>query len=251
MSGHSKWSKIHRQKEITDAKRGHLFTKLGRAITVAIRSGGGVADPDANFQLRLAIEKAKQLNMPKANIERAIQRGAGRGEGEALEEVNYEGFGPERIAVLVKTATDNKQRTGQEIRNLFTRGGGSLGGPGAVAYQFESVGYLVIEKPENAEEVVLKLIDWGAEDIEESEDEIEVYVKPDKLEAMRQKLQEMGLKLKSYELSMRPKNIVEIEDMQKAAKILNFMNNLQDHDDVQKVFANFDIPDEVIAEIKP
>jgi YebC/PmpR family DNA-binding regulatory protein len=239
MSGHSKWSKIHRQKEVTDAKRGQLFTKLGRAIAVAVRAGGGVTDPEANFQLRLAIEKAKQFNMPKVNIERALQRGAGRGEEGALEEVTYEGFGPEGIAVLAQATTDNKQRTSQEVRNLFEKGGGSLGGPGAVAYQFESMGLLVIEKPKNPEEALLKLIDLGADDVEEGDDEIEIYVKPENLEEMKQELQKQGLKLKSYELSMKPKNLLPVKEKQKAVKVLNFMDKLQDHDDVQKVSANF------------
>ena len=246
MSGHSKWSKIHRQKGITDAKRGQQFTKLGRAITVAVRAGGRVTDPGANFQLRLAIEKAKQFNMPKANIDRAIQRGAGKGEGSELMEITYEGYGPEGIAVLVEAATDNKQRTGQEIRNLFEKGGGSLAGPGAVSYQFESMGSLVIEKPRQAQEALLKLIDLGAEDVEEGDDEIEIYVEPEKLEDLKQSLQKEGFKLKSYELSMKPRNLVKITEKQKAAKVLNFMNKLQDHDDVQKVSANFDIPDEMI-----
>jgi YebC/PmpR family DNA-binding regulatory protein len=146
-----------------------------------------VSDPDANFQLRLAIEKAREFNMPKANIERAIQRGAGKGEGSELVEMTYEGYGPEGIAVLVEVATDNKQRTGQEIRNLFERGGGSLAGPGSVSFQFEPRGYLVIEKPKNPEETLLKLIDLGAEDVDENEDEIEIYVKQEELEVMKER----------------------------------------------------------------
>lgn len=246
MSGHSKWAKIHRQKEVADAKRGQIFTKLGRAIAVAVRAGGGVTDPDANFQLRLAIEKARSYNMPKANIERAIQRGTGKGEGSELVEMTYEGYGPEGIAVLVEVATDNKQRTGQEIRNLFERGGGSLAGPGAVSFQFQSRGCLVIEKPKPAEEALLKLIDLGAEDVEEEDEEIEIYVKPEQLEEMKQKLQEAGYQLKSWELMMKPKNLVAITDKLKATKALSFMEKLQEHDDVQKVFANFDIPDELV-----
>ncbi len=250
MSGHSKWSKIHRSKGIADAKRGQQFTKLGKAIAVAVRAGGGVTDSSANFQLRLAIEKAKQFNMPKANIDRAVQRGAGKGEGSELVEISYEGYGPEGIAVLVEVATDNKQRTGQEIRNLFEKGGGNLGGPGSVSFQFESNGYLEIEKPKQAEETLLKLIDLGVEDVEEGDDEIEIYVKPEQLEEMKQKIQQAGYKLKSWELAMKPKNLVEITDKQKAAKVLNFMEKLQDHDDVQKVSANFDIPDDVLEQIE-
>ena len=249
MSGHSKWSKIHRQKEVADAKRGQLFTKLGRAIAVAVRAGGGVTDPEANFQLRLAIEKAKQLNMPKANIERAIQRGTGKGEGSKLEQITYEGYGPGGIAVMVQTATNNKQRTGQEIKNLFEKGGGSLGGPGSVSFQFESMGLLVMEKPKNPEESLLKLIDLGAEDVDESEDEIEVYVRPEKLEEMRQAIRQEGYKLKNFELTMKPKNIVAIKEKSQASKVLNFMNKLEDHDDVQKIFANFDIPDEIVNQL--
>ena len=250
MSGHSKWSKIHRSKGIADTKRGQQFTKLGKAIAVAVRGGGGVADPNANFQLRLAIEKAKQFNMPKANIDRAVQRGAGKGEGSELVEISYEGYGPEGIAVLVEVATDNKQRTGQEIRNLFEKGGGNLGGPGSVSFQFESNGYLEIEKPKQAEETLLKLIDLGAEDVEEGDDEIEIYVKPEELETWKQLLQKEGFNLKSYELLMKPKNLLKITEKQSAAKVLNFMNKLQDHDDVQKVSANFDIPDDVLEQIE-
>lgn len=249
MSGHSKWATIHRQKETTDAKRGQVFTKLGRAIIAAVRTGGGVIDPNTNFKLRLAIEKAKQFNMPKANIERAVQHGAGKGEGSGLEEIVYEGYGPEGIAVLVEVATDNKQRTGQEIKNLFEKGGGSLAGPGAVNYQFSSMGYLVIEKPQNAEEAVLKLIDFGAEDVEETEKEIEIYVKPDQMEEMRKKIQEEGFSLKSFELTMKPKNILEINNKEKVSRVLNFMSKLEEQDDVQKVFANFDIPQEIIEQI--
>jgi len=249
MSGHSKWATIHRQKEVTDAKRGQMFTKLGRAIIAAVRTGGGVTDPESNFKLRLAIEKAKQFNMPKENIERAIQRGGGKGEGGELAEITYEGYGPEGVAVLVEVATDNRQRTGQEIKNLFERGGGSLAGPGAVNYQFSSMGYLVIEKPPQVEEAVLKLIDLGAEDVEETEKEIEIYVKPDQLEEMRKKIQNEGFSLKSFELTMKPKNIQEINDQEKASRVLNFMSKLEEHDDVQKVFANFDIPQEIVSQI--
>lgn len=241
MSGHSKWSTIHRQKEVVDAKRGQVFTKLGNAITVAVRAGGGVTDPNTNFKLRLAIEKAKQLNMPKDNIERAVARGGGGAGGGNWEEVTYEGYGPGGIAVVVEAATDNKQRTAQEIKNLMERAGGRLVGPGAVAFQFERAGLLTLIKPENAEEAILQIIDLGVEDVEEAPDAIEVYIRPESLEEIKNKLQKAGFTVSRFEIVLRPKTTVVISDPQQTQRVLAFMEKLEDQSDVQRVFANFEI----------
>lgn len=246
MSGHSKWSTIKRQKEANDAARGQLFSKLARAISIAVKTGGG-ENPDTNHKLRMAIDKARANNMPKVNIERAISKGTGGG---ALEEVTYEGFGPAGIAVIVEVATDNRNRTGQEIKNLFERGGGRLAGPGAVSFNFEPKGLLVIEKKADSDEQMLALIDLGVEEIEEMEDGIEVYVESGNLSDLKKKLEEQGFKITSSELVRKPKNFQVISDKETASKILSFLDNLEEQDDAQKVFANFDIPEEIIKEIQ-
>ena len=245
MSGHSKWSTIKRQKETTDIKRGKIFSKLAKAITIAASDG---IDPNTNFKLRLEIEKAKQANMPKENIERAIAKAGGEaGEGQ-LEEVIYEGYGPEGVAVIAEAATDNRNRTTAEIKNLFERVGGRLGGPGAVAYQFQPMGLITVEKFTNPDEQVLKIIDLGVEDVEEAIDAIEVYTLPKNLSQVRDKLVQSDFQVLNVELVKQPKNEVAINRPEKAAKVLKFMDNLQEHDDIQKIYANFDIPEEVLKE---
>lgn len=238
MSGHSKWSTIKRQKEATDKKRGLVFSKLAKAISIAAREG---ADPESNFKLRLAVEKAKQANMPKQNIDRAIKKGSGEGEKERWEETVYEGYGPAGVAVMIETVTDNKNRTTSEIKNIFERGGGRLAGRGAVGYQFEKVGMITVKKPEKVEEAILTIIDLGVEDVEEAIDAIEVYTKPEKLDEAAKKLQKANFSVQDKELVMRPKMIIKITEKDKKEKILKFMDQLETHDDVQKVFANFDI----------
>jgi YebC/PmpR family DNA-binding regulatory protein len=246
MSGHSKWSTIKRQKEATDIKRGKTFSKLAKAITIAAREG---ADPEANFKLRLEIEKAKQANMPKENIERAIAKASGgAGEGQ-LEEVIYEGYGPEGIAVIAEAATDNRNRTTAEMKYLFERGGGRLGGPGAVSFQFRPMGLITVEKKGKPDEQILKIIDLGVEDVEEATDVLEVYVSSANLGEVKEKLKEGGFKILSAELVKQPKNEVQIGSPQKAGKVLKFMDNLQEHEDIQKIYANFDIPEEVLKQI--
>lgn len=245
MSGHSKWSTIKRQKESKDAHRGQIFTKLGNAITVAVRAGGGIGDPEKNFKLRLAMEKARSLNMPKDTIQRAVKRGMGSKEGGDWSEIVYEGYGPEGMAVMVEAATDNKNRTTSEIKNLFERGGGSLTSPGAVSFQFKKSGLITVEKTSNVDEQILNLIDLGAEEVEEASDVIEIYIKPEQTHEMRNKIERAGFKVLSEELIMQPVNWVKIEEKSKAEKVLKFMEGLEEHDDVQKVYANFDIPDEV------
>lgn len=240
MSGHSKWATIHRQKEVKDAKRGNLFSKLARAITLAAREGGG--NPDGNIKLRVAIDKARESNMPKDNIERAIHLAQGGG---ALEEVFYEGFGPGGIAVIVEAATDNRNRTGQEIKNIFERGGGSLAGPGAVLFNFENKGLLVVKKALDVEGQMLALIDAGVEDVEETPDGIEVYTQPDKLAEVRGKIEELGYEVITSELYMKPKNLITLTDKRDASRALAFLESLEEHDDVQRVFANLDVPDQL------
>ena len=245
MSGHSKWSQIKRQKEKTDIKRGLTFTKLANAITIAVKQGGGIADPDQNFRLRLAIDAARASNMPKDNVERAISKAGG--EGEDLQEVTYEGFGPYGVAVLVEVLTDNRNRTGQEIKNIFERGGGSLGGPGSVSFNFEQKGQILIKKEANPEDQMLKLIDAGVEEMEETDDAIEVNVAQNKLREVVEIIKKSGLEIISFELVQKPKNFQIISDPEKVSKTLTFLNSLHENDDVQNVFANLDVPDEALV----
>lgn len=246
MSGHSKWSTIKRQKEATDIKRGKIFSKLAKAITIAAREG---SDPESNFKLRLEIERAKEANMPKENIERAIAKARGEGEEGQLEEIIYEGYGPEGVAVIVEAATDNRNRTTAEVKNIFERGGGSLGGPGAVSYQFKPMGLITVKKSDNPNEQILKIIDLGVEDVEEASDALEVYTQSKGLGQVREKLIENGFEVLSAELVQQAKNEVFINQPQKAAKVLKFMDNFQEHDDIQRAFANFNIPEEILKQI--
>lgn len=246
MSGHSKWSTIKRQKEATDIKRGKIFSKLAKAITIAAREG---SDPESNFKLRLEIERAKEANMPKENIERAIAKARGEGEEGQLEEIIYEGYGPEGVAVIVEAATDNRNRTTAEVKNIFERGGGSLGGPGAVSYQFKPMGLITVKKSDNPNEQILKIIDLGVEDVEEASDALEVYTQSKGLGQVREKLIENGFEVLSAELVQQAKNEVFINQPQKATRVLKFMDNFQEHDDIQRAFANFNIPEEILKQI--
>lgn len=239
MSGHSHFATIHRQKELNDAKKGKVYSKMGREISIAVRTGGGT-DPNFNYKLRVIIDKAREFNMPKSNIERAINSAAS---GDVLEEMSYEGFGPGGIAVIVQAATDNKNRTAQEIKNAFERAGGSLAGPGAVSFNFENKGLLILAKDADPQTQMLKLIDFGIEDVEEVEDTLEVYVAPDRLSEMHKKLEEGGFTIKQAELYMRPINWMTVTDANTAQKAMNFLEILDELDDVQKVFSNLDIPD--------
>jgi len=236
MSGHSHFATIKRQKAANDAKKGKVFSKMAREIAIAVKTGGG-ADPDSNYKLRIIIDKARSYNMPKTNIERAISSGMGGG---ALDEINYEGFGPGGIGVIVKVASDNKNRTAQEMKNIFERAGGSLAGPGSVSFNFENKGFILVENNENVEEQTLKLIDLGIEDIEETPDGIEVYVQPEKLGEIRKKIDELGFSVKETELYMKPKTYLELKGND-AKKALEFLDSLDDHDDVQAVYSNIDV----------
>jgi YebC/PmpR family DNA-binding regulatory protein len=246
MSGHSKWSQIKRQKGANDVKRGAIFTKMGREIAVAARAGGG--DPDGNFRLRLAIERARAINMPLDTIKRAIEKATGGGEGEQFEEIMYEGYGPGGVAIIVETATDNRNRTAADVRSILTKAGGQLAGSGSVAWQFEQRGAITLAPGGNLEELELIAIDAGAEDIDSTGDQVEVFTKATELEAVRRALEAAGVKIESAELSMVAKNTVEL-DAPKARQALRLIELLEDHDDVQRVTANFEIPEEVMAEV--
>lgn len=247
MSGHSHYATIHRQKELKDAQKGKTFSKLAKEIAIAVKSGGGT-DPASNFKLRMVMEKARAANMPKDNVDRALSRG--QSGAETLEESTYEGFGPNGVAVMVTTATDNRNRTGQEIKNLFERAGGSLGGPGSVSFNFETKGFMLAKKAGNPEELMLELIDLGVEDVEETADGIEVYTAPDKLSQTKKKLEEAGFSISEFEIYMKPKNLITISNKADAQKALSFLETLNEHDDVQKVYANLDVPEDLLAQIK-
>jgi YebC/PmpR family DNA-binding regulatory protein len=248
MSGHSKWSTIKRQKGVTDAKRGALFTKVAREISVAARQGGG--DPEANYRLRLAIEKARSVNMPSDNIKRTIDKATGGGEAEQFEEIIYEGYGPGGVAVLVEAATDNRNRTAAEVRSIFTKTGGQLAGSGAVAWQFEPRGLIAVARGGlDPDEVALTAIDAGADDVDtEDPQTIEIYTTPGDLERVRIALDGAGVPVESAENTMIAKQTVEL-DSARARQALRLVELLEDLDDVQRVTANFDIPEDVFAEV--
>jgi YebC/PmpR family DNA-binding regulatory protein len=247
MSGHSKWSSIKHKKAATDARRGQLFTKLARAIAVAAREGGG--DPDANFALAAAIEKARGYSMPKDNIQRAIDRGTGAGGGtEQIERVVYEGYGPGGTAILVEALTDNRNRTGSEIRHAFDKHGGSLGEPGSVAWQFESRGVVVVDGERYSEDDLLAAIDAGADDIAADGDLLKVTSEPRALAAVRAALEDAGVEIQSAELTMEPKAVVQVDSEAEARALLKLIEELDDHDDVEAVQANFDIPEALLEQ---
>jgi YebC/PmpR family DNA-binding regulatory protein len=247
MSGHSKWSTIKRQKGANDAKRGALFTKVAREIAVAARLGGG--DPDANYRLRLAIEKARSVNMPADNIKRTIDKATGGGEAEQFEEMVYEGYGPGGVAVLVEAQTDNRNRTAAEVRSMFTKAGGQLAGSGAVAWQFEPRGLITIARNGvDADEVALAAIDAGAEDVDSDDEAIEIYTSPGDLERVRASLEGTGVAVESAESAMIAKQTVELDEA-RARQALRLVEQLEDLDDVSRVTANFDIPEELFAEV--
>lgn len=246
MSGHSKWATIKRQKGANDMKRGQIFTRLSNAITVAVREGGGIADPEGNFRLRLAVEAARTANMPKENIERAILKAAGKHEAN-LEEVAYEGFGPGGFSVVVETFTDNKQRTVAEVKNAFEKGGGSMGAQGAVMYQFERKGLIIVGKNGKLfDEIFLVAVDSGAEDVEDADEEVLIYTKPEDLAKSRSFLIGKGISLKNAELIYKPIVLSQIADKATAEKAIAFLEKMEDLGDVQKVFANFEIPQEYL-----
>ena len=247
MSGHSKWSSIKHKKAAVDAKRGKLFTKLIREIMVAARVGGG--DVETNPRLRGAINTAKAANMPSDNIERAIKKGTGGLEGVHYEEVHYEGYGPNGVAVLAQCLTDNKNRTASEIRNIFTKKGGSMAGAGSVAWIFEKKGLIVIPESQAGEDQLMEIaLSAGAEDISSSNGKFEIITDSANFEAVKHSLERAKIHPESAELTMIPKNQVSLTP-DKARAVLALVEALEDHDDVQNVYANFEIPDEVMKEL--
>ncbi len=240
MSGHSKWSTIKRQKGAKDAARGAVFTKLGNAIAIAARAG---ADPDMNFSLRLAIDKAKAANMPIANIQRGIDRGSGKLGGEQIQEVLYEGYGPGGVAVLVECATDNVNRTYPEVKLAFSKNGGNIAEKGAVAFQFDHKGMIRVKG--GGDELMLQVLDAGAEDFEDEGEESVIYTEKNNLAKVRDALKEAGVEILEAELAYVPNNTVEVTDPEVARKIMKVMNALDDLDDVSNTYVNFDIADGV------
>lgn len=243
MSGHSKWSTIKRQKGAKDAARGAVFTRLGNAIAVAAKSG---ADPDMNFTLRLAIDKAKAANMPLANIQRSIDRGSGKLGGEQIQEVMYEGYGPAGVAILVECATDNLNRTYPEVRLAFSKHGGNIAEKGAVAFQFDRKGMIRVKG--GGDDLMLQVLDAGAEDMTEDGDESIVYTDPKELAKVRDALKEAGVELIEAELTYVPNNTVEVTEEAAAGKIMRLMDALESLDDVTNTHVNFDIDESLISE---
>jgi len=245
MSGHSKWKTIKHQKGVADAKRSQVFTKYGREISVAARQGG--PDPENNPRLRLAIDRAREQNMPKDNIERAIKRATGEGGEAAIEEVVYEGYGPGGIAILVHALTDNRNRTVSEVRNVFARAGGNLGEAGSVAWLFETRGVITVDANGlEPDDIALRAIDAGADDVQVDAGAVEIYTKPELLDAVRRALSESGVPVASAEISQVPKSTITL-DARKAEQALRLLDALDSLDDVQRVASNADFPEEVLA----
>jgi YebC/PmpR family DNA-binding regulatory protein len=249
LSGHSKWSSIKHKKGAADAKRGKLFSKLARSIIVAAKEGGG--DPTNNLALANAIEKAKSYSMPKDNIERAIAKGSGSGaDADAFEAIVYEGYGPEGVAVIVEALTDNRNRTASEVRHIFTKFGGNLGTTGAVAWQFERRGVVLVSTDGvDEDELFLAAADGGADDLEADGDVFQVTSAPENLAAVRGAIEGAGFPIESAELSLLPKNTVAVDDEGKARQLMRMIDALEDDDDVQEVYANFDIPEQVLEAV--
>ncbi len=244
MSGHSKWASIKHQKGVTDARRGQLFTKLTREIIIAAREGG--SNPEANFRLRLAIQKARDSNMPMDNIERAIKKGSGELEGASLVELALEGYGPSGTAILVTALSDNRNRTIQEVRNVFSRHGGNLGESGCVSWIFDAKGLITIKtEGADADALALEAIDAGAEDVKEESDYIEIYTKPEELELVRKALEKKKLDIASAELSKVPKTLTPLDE-KAALQTLKLLDKLEELDEVQHVFSNADFPESAL-----
>ncbi len=247
MSGHSKWSSIKHKKALTDAKKGQQFTKMAREITIAAREGGG--NPDGNYRLRLAIEKARDVNMPQENIKRAIQRGTGELGGAQMEQLRFEGYGPHGVAILVETVTDNRNRTSSDIRNLFSRAGGNLGTTGSVGWMFSRQGEIVVDaNGKDPDEIGLEAIDVGASDARVDGKTIDIVTDPAKLEAVQQALKKKGYKIDSAEVTMNASQLVALNETT-APPVLKLLDALEEHDDVQSVYSNIDVPADVMERI--
>jgi YebC/PmpR family DNA-binding regulatory protein len=248
MAGHSKWANIKHRKGAVDAKRGKIFTKLIKEITVAARMGGG--DPAANPRLRSAIAAAKAVNMPKDNVERGIKKGTGELEGVSYEEILYEGYGPGGVAVLVECMTDNRNRTVADVRSFFSKANGNLGESGCVSWMFDKKGSIMIDKETIDEEKLMDIaLEAGAEDVVDEDGVFQVLTAPEDFETVREALENDGIAYSEASLSMIPQNVVEVNDEKTATQLMKLIDNLEDNDDVQHVHANFDIPDEIIEAI--
>ena len=248
MSGHSKWSTIKRKKGAIDAKRGKVFTRLIKEITVAARSGGG--DPEGNPRLRSAIATAKTENMPKDNIARAIKKGTGEIAGEVYDEIMYEGYGPGGVAILVECLTDNRNRTVADVRHYFAKNNGNLGESGCVAYMFDKKGLILVDKSTVEEEVLMDAaLEAGAEDVVEEESEFQIFTAPEEFDDVRGALEKAGIGFLDASVSMIPQNTVEVVDEKIARALMKLMESLEDHDDVQNIYANFDIDDDLMEQL--
>lgn len=251
MAGHSKWANIKHKKAKSDEKRGKEFTKVAKEITIAVRSGGG-GDPEANSKLKLAIQKAKAINMPNDNITRAIKKGTGELDSDMLEEIVYEGYAPGGVAVMLEIATDNRNRTASEIRHYFSKNNGNLGETGCVAWMFNRVGLISIARENIAmdeEEFMLKALELGAEDVRDEEEQFDVITSVDTFLDIREALEEDGLTIDEADIVMLPENTVEIDDVDVAARIIKLIDLLEDHDDVQNVYTNMSVTDEVMEKL--
>lgn len=244
MSGHSKWANIKHKKAKVDAQKGKIFTKLGRELIVAARAGG--ADPGNNFRLKIAIDNAKAANMPNDNIQRAIQKGAGDGEGANYEELRYEGYGPGGVAVMATILTDNRNRTAAEVRHIFSKNGGNLGETGCVSWMFDEKGQLTVAREDlkiSEDDLILNVLEAGAEDMVSEDESFQVYTAPSDMESVRQVLLDQGVPIFEAAVSLIPQNTVEIADVEQAQKIIRLIETLEEHDDIQNVYTNFDLAD--------
>ncbi|MDP8219162.1 MAG: YebC/PmpR family DNA-binding transcriptional regulator [Candidatus Theseobacter exili] len=249
MSGHSKWASIKHKKAATDAKRGKLFSRVIKEITVAARQGGG--DMDANPRLRTAVQKAKDSNMPADNIDRAIKKGTGELPGTSYDEQVYEGYGVGGVAIMVDTLTDNKNRSASEIRSIFSKNNGNLAGVGSVAWIFNKKGYITVPMNLADEETLfLAVTESGAEDFKAEEDQYEIYTDPSALEAVKEAVKNAGIEYEVAEITYLPQNTIKIADIAETRQVLRLIDALEEHDDVQNVYANFDIPDEILAQLE-
>ena len=248
MSGHSKWSTIKRKKGAVDAKRGKIFTKLIKEIMVAAKMGGG--DPGGNPRLRSAILAAKAVNMPKDNIDRAVKKGSGGLDGVIYEEIRYEGYGPGGVAVLVDCMTDNRNRTVSEVRYAFSKSGGNMGESGCVGFMFDKKGVIMVDKATTTEEILMELaLDAGADDVVEEDDMFKVVTSPADFNTVSEALEKAGIKMESAAVDMIPQNTIELTEEKIARRVINMVEMLEDNDDVQNVYANFDIPDELMESL--
>lgn len=251
MSGHSKWANIKHKKARSDEKRGKEFTKIAKEITIAVKTGGG-SDADSNAKLKLAIQKAKGVNMPNENISRAIKKGAGDMDSETFEEIIYEGYAPAGVAVMLEIATDNRNRTAPDIRHLFSKHNGNMGEAGCVSWMFKRVGLLVVDKeqcPMGEEDLILIALDLGADDVRDEDETFEIISSPEVFMEVKEGLEKEGLVFSEADLVMLPENTIEITDVDTAARIIKLVDLLEDHDDVQRVYTNMSLPDEIVDKL--